>query len=219
VKFNIEFELPSAQLGVPVYASDGMVSIHAPRLEQDPAFNKAYDRGLLAHGTYIGHWRVHVALWCAEMALRLGGSFVECGVNKGFMASAIMERFDWNAGDKDFYLIDKFAGGDYTDDVGAVRANFAQWPRAKVIVGVIPEVLVEVPAEHIAFLHIDLNSATPEIAALTYFWDRLSPGAPILLDDYCYQGYGEQRLAMNDFAKNHGASILALPTGQGLVLR
>ena len=38
------------------------------------------------------------------------GDFVECGVNKGFLSSAIMEYLDWNSLDRGFYLLDTFAG-------------------------------------------------------------------------------------------------------------
>jgi hypothetical protein len=41
----------------------------------------------------------------------------------------------------------------------------------------------------VAYLSIDMNNATPEIAAANYFWDKLQPGAPILLDDYGFVRY------------------------------
>ncbi len=49
----------------------------------------------------------------------------------------------------------------------------------------------------VAFRHIDMNCAPPEVAALRFFWPRLSPGAFALRDDYAYREYEEQRLAMN----------------------
>ena len=64
-----------------------------------------------------------------------------------------------------------------------------------------------------------MNNATPEVAALSYFWSRLVAGAPVLLDDYAYLGYTPQKLAMDEFANSHGISVCSLPTGQGLIIK
>ncbi len=203
---------------ISMYRSDGLLSIHAHEFLHDPKFIRAHARGLRASGNDLGPWRTHVALWCARMALRLPGNFVECGVNKGFMSSAIMEHVDWNSRARHFYLFDKFEAP-YNTDIGAVRANFAEWDRVHIVVGSIPESFYGILRQRTAFLHIDMNAPEPEVAALTYFWDDLVPSAVVLLDDYAYQGYGAQKRAMDEFAKAHDTAILSLPTGQGLLLR
>lgn len=231
----------------PAYAWDGLVSIHSHAFMQDPKFVEAYDRGVEALGgvdTYQFYWRVHVALWVASTGSRVDGDFVECGVNKGFMSSAIMKYLDWNSLDRNFFLLDTFAGlderfvsdrelesgamrtnewnllsGYYVKGSDSVRANFAEWQRVHIIEGTIPDTLDQVNAERIAYLHIDLNCAPPEVAAIEHFWDRLTPGAPVLLDDYAYFGFTPQRLAMDDFARKHGVSVCSLPTGQGLMIK
>jgi hypothetical protein len=230
-----------------VYAQDGLISVHSHAFTRDPAFIRAYARGVKAIGgidTYHWHWRIHLGLWAASVASGLDGAFVECGVNRGFLSSAIMEYLDWNSLDRDFYLLDTFAGldpryvsdserdggalrrnceklqsGFYVRGVDEVRDNFAQWPRARIVVGAVPEVLSQVVPARVAYLHLDMNSAAPEVAALGYFWDRLVAGAPVLLDDYAYLGYTAQRLAMDEFAHAHGVTVCALPTGQGLIIR
>jgi hypothetical protein len=230
-----------------VYAQDGLISVHSHTFMQDSAFIRAYARGLKAIGgtdSYQWHWRIHIGLWAAKAASRLDGDFVECGVNKGFLSSAIMEYLDWNSLDRDFYLLDTFAGldarfvsdgerevgalqkntenlqsGFYVTGADSVRANFAQWPRARIVEGAIPETLGQVKARQIAYLHLDMNCAPPEVAALTYFWERLVAGAPVLLDDYAYLGYTPQKLAMDEFARGRGVSICSLPTGQGLLIK
>ncbi len=229
------------------YAQDGLISVHSHAFMQDPAFVRAYARGVKAIGgndSYRWHWRVHIGLWTAGMASRLDGDFVECGVNMGFLSSAVMEYLDWNSLDRDFYLLDTFTGlderfvsesertagaaqknaenlrrGFYVQRADRVRANFAEWPRARIVEGAIPETLEQVSVSQIAYLHLDMNCAPPEVAALTYFWERLADGAPVLLDDYAYFGYTPQRLAMNDFARARGVRICSLPTGQGLIIK
>jgi hypothetical protein len=81
--------------------------------------------------------------------------------------------------------------------------------------GAIPETLAKVPATKIAFLHLDMNCSTPEVAAAYFFWDRLVPGAFILLDDYACRGYRVRKVAMDEFAAAKASKILSLPTGLG----
>ncbi|MDE2596412.1 MAG: class I SAM-dependent methyltransferase [Sphingomonadales bacterium] len=228
-----------------VYDQDGLRSVHNHEFMGDPFFRAAYGRGVVAAGAdYNWHWRVHVGLWAAQIAIRLPGDFVECGVNRGFLSSAIMQALDWNATGRTFYLLDTFTGidprfvssddieigvmerndreiasGFYTQDISPIIANFAEWPTARIIAGAVPETLDQIDAERIAFLHLDMNCSPPEVAAIEALWDRLVPGAPILLDDYAYWGYRSQKLAMDAFAAPRGVAVLSLPTGQGLIIK
>lgn len=228
-----------------VYEQDGMRSIHNHDFMDDPSFRKAYERGVRAAGQdYRWHWRVHVGLWSAASAARLDGDFVECGVNRGFLSSAIMEYLDWDSLGKNFYLLDTFRGlderfvspedrlsgaieknksslasGFYVQGIAEVRANFSEWKNVSLIEGTVPETLPQVRAQKIAFLHLDMNCSPPEVAAAQCFWDRLVPGAFVLLDDYAYRGYASQKVAMDRFAEAKGARVLSLPTGQGLLVK
>jgi hypothetical protein len=58
-------------------------------------------------------WTTHVLLWAAECGARLPGDFVECGVEKGFGAHAIVNHLNFpQLQDKTFYLLDSWEGGD-----------------------------------------------------------------------------------------------------------
>jgi hypothetical protein len=228
------------------YDEDGLFTVHNDHFRRDPAFKAAYQRGVEANNNLEPHleWRLHVALWAASSALGAAGDFVECGVNTGFMSSAIMARLNWGQVARRFYLIDTFAGpvlsqfssdeirdgrrklaedyvaaGAYETDLARVRANFAEWPNAVVVEGSVPDILPSVNTTSVAFLHIDMNCAYPERAALEYFWDRLSPGAFVLLDDYAYRGFENQTNAIDALARSLGFSVLSLPTGQGLIVK
>jgi hypothetical protein len=229
------------------YNADGLKSIHCSDYLQDASFIKAYQRGVKAIGgtdEYRWHWRVHVGLWAAYSASTLDGDFVECGVNKGFLSSAIMEYLDWDSLDKTFYLLDTFTGlddrfvtaeeakggamkksnkwisrGFYTSDVESVKENFSQWKNVRIIQGAIPETLPNVDSTKLAYLHLDMNCSPPEVAAANWFWDRLVPGAFILMDDYAYCGYHTQKTGMDKFATQKGVRICSLPTGQGLLMK
>lgn len=230
-----------------VYAQDGLISVHNHAFMDDEAFVRAYARGLQALGgreDYQWHWRIHIGLWAARCAWSLRGDFVECGVNRGFLSSAIMEHLDWDRGGRMFYLLDTFAGlderfvsreeliggaldkseselasGFYVRGAASVEANFAQWKNCRVIQGAVPETLERVESSRIAYLHLDMNCAPPEVAAAEYFWDRLAGGAMILLDDYAYRGFEVQKAAMDAFAQRKGVAVCSLPTGQGLIVK
>jgi Methyltransferase domain len=226
------------------YSQDGFFTIHSDHFRDDPAFRAAYDRGRKAgHGIDPAfEWRVHIALWAAQTSLRAAGDFVECGVNAGFVSSAIMHKLRWNTVGRRYFLIDTFAGpvltqyseeeqhmrliaehglatGAYVTNMDRIQSNFAEWENVRIVQGAVPEILQTVDVGAVAFLHIDMNSALPEQAAFEFFWDRLSPGAVVLFDDYAYYGHGCQRDAIDAAAKVRGAEVLSLPTGQGLIIR
>jgi hypothetical protein len=227
------------------YNQDGLYSAHNHEFMLDPAFCKAYERGVRAtKNDYRWQWRVHVGLWAAYAASQLKGDFIECGVNRGFLSSAIMEYLNWDSLNRTFYLMDTFGGldaryvseeesqrdkeeaykkrmapGFYTKNLDEVRQNFSQWKNIKIIPGAIPDTLDSVKAEQIAYLHLDMNCAAPEVAAFNYFWDRLARGAFILLDDYAYYGFRPQKVAMDAAAAAKGVKVLSLPTGQGLMVK
>ena len=228
------------------YDADGLFTVHNDHFRRDAAYQAAYQRGLEASDGVDPHleWRAHVALWVASSALGAEGDFVECGVNTGFLSSAIMKNLNWAEVARRFYLFDTFAGpvvsqfsaaeiqrgrlkvaektiasGGYQTDMDRVRANFAEWPNAVVVQGAVPDILPAAGIASVAFLHIDLNCAYPESAALQYFWSRLSPGALVLLDDYAYFGYESQTEAIDSVARSLGFNVLSLPTGQGLIMK
>ena len=106
------------------------------------------------------------ALWAASAALHTPGDFVECGVNAGFISSAIMHHLDWASLPRTFHLVDSFDGplldqfsaeevasgrrritdefpaqGAYVTDLKRIHANYAQWPNARIVQGAVPDVL------------------------------------------------------------------------------
>ena len=150
-----------------------------------------------------------------DQAARLPGDFVECGVDTGMMSLAICDWLDFNRLDKDFWLFDTFAGipdaqmtgrnatasaagttAKRTRSVSRRRsANFAPWPRCRLVRGMVPDTLDEFPPDRrVAYLSIDMNIVLPEIAAIEFFWDRLVPGAMVLLDDYGWSTHTAQKV-------------------------
>jgi hypothetical protein len=100
-----------------------------------------------------------------------------------------------------------------------VVQSLAPYPNIEVVKGRVPEVFATSVPDQIAFLHLDLNDAGAEIAALTELFPRLVPGGMIVLDDYGWAAYRAQQDAEEPFFAARGHSVLELPTGQGLVIK
>lgn len=223
------------------YSEDGLFTAHSYKFVEDEKFKAAYARGLQATGRdYHFRWRVHVALWVARSVAHLPGDFVECGVNYGFMSSAIMTDLGWNDLGKRIWLLDTYEGLDenyvtdaeraagvmkhnegdfYVRGVESVARNFSEWNGVEMVVGTVPDTLAKVTCDQIAYLHLDMNCMEPEVAALEYFWPKLVPGGMVLMDDFAYIGFDEQNRGLSEAAKRIGVSILNLPTGQGVMVK
>ena len=179
---------------------------------------------------------------CGQRPRRHGcpADFVECGVDTGMFSLAICDWLDFNSLDKDFWLFDTFNGipdeqmsaaerngiggwhnrESYEECFGRASANFEPWPRCRLVRGIVPQTLVAFPeGRKVAYLSLDMNIVVPEIAAIEFFWDRLVPGAVVLLDDYGWATHAAQKAAFDTFARAHGAMILSVPTGQGIIIR
>lgn len=183
-------------------------------------------------------WRAHICCWAAWHAKQLPGDFVECGVNTGIMSLAVCNFIDFNSTNKRFFLFDTFRGipeeqmlpserqarmaqneSYYEECYELAKSNFASFPRAVLVRGTIPTTLSAAPIDEICCLHLDMNIAYPEMAAVEHFWGKLVRGAPVIWDDYGFVHYEEQKRAMDEFAARKGVKIATLPTGQGLLIK
>lgn len=174
-------------------------------------------------------WRYHTLCWAASNAMRLPGDFMECACYKGTSARIVCDYVAFGASGKRYFLYDLFehdssmphhtmpAHGNQLYE--RVKQRFSDISTVTVTQGRVPEVLHEVAPDHIAFLHLDLNNAAAEIGALELLWERMVPGALLVLDDYGWLAYREQHVAENYFFNRIGYKILELPTGQGLVIK
>ena len=64
-----------------------------------------------------------------------------------------------------------------------------------------------------------MNCTVPEVAALRYFWPKLSPGAIVVLDDYAWVPHHLQKKGIDEFMAETGVAVLSMPTGQGLIVK
>lgn len=185
-------------------------------------------------------WRHYVVFWSASFAgknARNGTkNFVECGVCDGLTSFFALSAASQGSGEWGAYLYDAWEAmrgdlllesekanqGEYAYlNVDVTRANLASFGNhVRFNKGYIPESFaVSENPEAIVWMHIDLNSATPTIAALDYFWPRMSSGGVILFDDYAWPGYEDTRNMILAWIKDKDGTLLPLPTGQALIFK
>ena len=203
---------------------------------EDPLFITLAEKHAHLLPVAAWHWNLQTVLWATQSTLRLDGEFVELGVFKGHTTAFVAEYLGFQNLPKTWYLYDTFEGipedqldtgwsdnnvAAYSEsfDFEEVRERFAPYPNIRIIKGRVPEILAEESPQKIAFLHMDLNNATAEVQALDVLYDRIVPGGIIVFDDYVWSVSRRQRVAEDAWCAARGLKILALPTGQGLLIK
>jgi len=214
-----------------VFAADSMILfVRTAGFLRDQRFLSAVFHSAPDDAELTIIWRTHTLCWAAAHGLALAGDFVECGTYRGYSASVIMKYTGLERTGKSFFLYDLFdpAGGpgeghrmpEHGPELYAtVKQRFAAYEMVQVVKGRVPDSFAQACPEKIALLHIDMNNADAEIAALDHLFERVVPGGLVVFDDYGYSCYRAQHDAENAFAQTRGYQILELPTGQGLLIK
>lgn len=217
--------------------SDGMLITNKNcDFMKDPRFIEAYTKAVKQCDIpFAFYWNLYITQWAAFHAKQLEGDFVECGVNRGIHAMSTMTYIGFNAlQNRKYYLFDTFCGldkelsseeeylaykDDYPDCYEFVVDSFKEYPNVVIVRGVVPKTLSQADIRKVAYLHIDMNCVLPELEALKFFWSKLETGGIVILDDYGWRGHEKQKRAEDDFVSSVGAKVLALPTGQGMIIK
>lgn len=216
------------------FAGDMMLTFHRNMgFFEDARFMQAFNPAAVDETEKSLVWRIHVLCWCAHNSLKAEGDFVECGVFRGLSTAVAARVLDFGRQPRAWYLYDTFEGipadqlnagqvsPPYFQQAGlyeSVVKRFADYANVHVVRGRVPEVLAERAPGKVAFLHLDLNSAVAEAAALEFFAERFSPGAFVVLDDYGWRGFRAQKLEADRIFGRLDKPIMELPTGQGIVM-
>lgn len=218
------------------YNQDGLITMHGVAFAEEPRFQEAYAAAKATDSWFGGdlHWRMHVLVWAATSALQAEGDFVECGTNRGGSALMLLKYLGAELAARPFHLFDTFRGLDadwslpqelnryghlYPECHQQVVQQFRPYPNVRVVRGSVPDSLPGAGVGQVAFLHLDLNAAAPERAALEYFWPKIARGGLIVLDDYNWVSCKSQKDTLDELARSIEMPILALPTGQGLLIK
>lgn len=197
---------------------DDQVFVHA----WDSNVESPSDRGIV--------WRRYILATSAFHCVQLEGDFVECGAYTGVGVKTVIDYLGGKNFPKQFWAYDVFEHQEGMEnlpmpEVGPllferVQRKFEGYSNVRLVKGLIPDSFEDGCPEKIAYLHIDLNQAPAEIAALEHLFDRVVPGGVIILDDYEWSGiYRPQKLAEDGWFDKRGYRVIPLPTGQGLVIK
>jgi len=220
-----------------VYKADGLATIHYCPFLDDEDFDSKY--WAMSESWIPGadvRWRMWMLTTVAEQCQDLPGNFVEFGTWRGGCASMILGRTRV-APDHRFFLFDTFAGipsdrltererelgfaGRLSDtSVEYVDSVLSSWrPRYRLCPGDVFDTLRTVDVGKLSFAHLDLNAVAPSQLALEYVYPRLIGNGMIVFDDYGFAGYEDQHAMINEFFDDRPEKVIALPTGQALVVK
>jgi O-methyltransferase len=205
------------------------------------AWEFAHERNLAGWKNAVPdiRWRAHLACFAANHGLSIEGDFVEFGVHTGILSATICKFLDFEKVKKKFYLFDTYEGipeaasaseGDkkitashnkdfYFDCYDITKETFSEYKNVALVKGLLPESFDTVKIDKIAYVSIDLNSAFFEKQTIEKVWDKITPSAFIVIDDYAFKGHEEQYNMWNEFAASKGKIIFTVPTGQGLLIK
>ena len=223
-------------LGRATIIEDLCISAATTDWQSESSYLAAYDQAakISAWGTDV-RWRVYTLIQCAKEAALLDGHFVECGVDRGGTAMAVVTALGPDAfKNRRFFLFDTFRGlvadqltedevvlrsqeNRFPDVWPLVQSTFAGFDAVQLVRGVLPHSLDQYDGGPIAYLHIDLNAKKPEVETVEALWHLVQPGAPVIFDDYGFPGHREQKQAIDQLGERLGYLVTMLPTGQGLV--
>ena len=196
----------------------------------DRPFVRAWESNIECPSDEAIVWRRYVLACAAYHCVQLDGDFVECGCYTGVGIKTVVDYLGGTAFPKTFWGYDIFRHDpsmanhpmpEHREGLyERVRKKFSTYPQVKLIKGMIPQVFENDCPDRIAYLHIDLNQAPAEIAALEHLFDRMVPGGILILDDYEWSGYYRaQKLAEDPWFDARHYRVMPLPTGQGLVIK
>lgn len=179
--------------------------------------------------------------------LSVPGARVECGAYRGATALLLCHAWRSASSDfvgDGFHLIDSFSGTPAStqhdlipvrDDAGAmrmeaffpagktdvkaanVRGYFREFPGVSILEGWIPQVFETLADTKWAFVHLDLTLYEPTLAALRYFYPRLSAGGVIVCDGSVFCP-GAQK-AVDEFSSAEDLAYVTLGHREAVLLK
>ena len=195
----------------------------------DKAFVEAWEANIESPADNAVVWRRYVLACAAYHCVQLEGDFVECGANAGVGVKTVIDYLGGQRFPKQFWAYDLFEHSEQMVNhempehgpelFARVQAKFEGYSQVHLVKGAVPESLEGNSPERIAYLHIDMNQAPAEVAALDALFDRMVPGGILILDDYEWSFHRTQKLAEDEWFDRRGYRVMPLPTGQGLVIK
>ena len=158
---------------------------------------------------------------------QIPGSFAEGGVYQGALSKFIHNKVP----DRMLYLFDTFEGFDKRDlesgsdgrfrdtSVDFVLKNIGNKENIIIRKGYFPETVQGLEKEQFAFVMIDFDKYEPTLAALHFFYPRVSTGGFIFIHDYSSpESNWACSRALDEFLSNKPEKPILIPDSWGSAL-
>jgi hypothetical protein len=177
----------------------------------------------------------------------MDGAVAECGCFRGlstFMFCHYLRETKPSFDGTDVYVFDSFEGlseptasdrisdpkagvvgsafmgaGAFRAALEEVRAGLSEFPGIEFRKGWIPACFDGLSDRQYRFVHIDVDLYEPTLASLQYFYPRLAAGGVVVCDDYGHLHWPGARKALDEYCVPRGIPVLALTTGQGVIVK
>lgn len=189
--------------------------------EQDALYKMLNKRVDEAPPTMMAIEKIRFLLEILQFGLTKPGCVVEMGSWQGGSTWYIAQTLAFRGETRQLYMMDLFE--DHMMDPTAtmcsdeIRQRMAVYSHVEMIQGLVddPVCLGKMKDEPICFAHMDLG---PQPVALDYLWEYLSPGAPLLLDNYGH--LLAPPWAFDRYIERKGGRIIRFPwSEQGLTFK
>lgn len=141
----------------------------------------------------LNHGEACQIISAVEATRKVPGDLAEVGVAYGASAKLISKH----AGDRTLHLFDtfeglpdvgekdsaKFSAGQFRSDLDSVK-SFLSGSNVKFYKGMFPGTSEPVKDKKFSFIHVDVDLYEGTLAALEFFYPRMSPGAIMISHDY-----------------------------------
>lgn len=183
-------------------------------------------------GKFIAHYRFF------EMALKVPGDIVECGVFKGVSLArfAMMRqmllhgagkrivgfdvfgefpeaKFEGDRAPREKFLKEAGSRSVSVEELQAILDKKGCGHDVDLVAGdaceSIPAYVEANPDLKVSLLHLDVDLYEPSVATLEYLWPRLSPGGILIIDDY--ERFPGETKAVDDYFKDNPQEIERYP--------
>ncbi|MFU0507849.1 TylF/MycF/NovP-related O-methyltransferase [Pseudaminobacter sp. NGMCC 1.201702] len=181
------------------------------------------------------NWKSFERRWNLGEFLKLlshiPGQLAECGVFRGGNAYQLCQFAQ--AHGREVHLFDSYEGlsapneadgaywkkGDLSFSEELVHRNLSEFDCFKTYKGWIPDAFPQVENQIYSFVHVDVDLEQPTYDSIAFFYNRLSKGGIILLDDHGYDTCPGARKAALNFMVDKPEPVLDLSSGQGLIIK
>ena len=200
-----------------------------PLWEKDSEFKEIYK--YVRKNIMMDKKRAYILYNLIKHCSHLKGDFAELGVYRGGGCKLISLTNKLN---KKIYGFDTFEGfpkfdknknptwkvGELNDTAYDDVKHFISNDNVILIKGIFPDTIKEIPENtQFSFIHIDTDLYEGTLAGCEYFYDKITPGGAILVDDYGFLSCPGVKRAVDCFFKNKSEVPIYLPSGQCLIIK